>query len=138
MPKECRSEVGERMSLSQEGESDDDETMLTCAAMNRVVQGRDDQPRRRTVVTSSGMDVNGHIAAGVLMSKYRIDVGRLGSPHTRRSDDADELMFKRGAQMHELSDDSYRTRRRADDVGNHQETGVTMTTMRRRCARCRV
>ena len=88
MPKNAAVRLDETMSLSRsEGGSDDDETMITYVAMNQVVQGRDDQPRRRTIVTSSGMDVNGHIAAGVLMSRYRIDVSRWGSPHTRRRDD---------------------------------------------------
>ena len=90
--------VEESISLSQEGGSDDDDTMITYVATNQEAQGRDDQFRRKTMVTSSGMDVNDRVEADVLMSKYRGDVSRGGSPHTRRRDDLDELMFEHGAQ----------------------------------------
>ena len=116
-------EVEESISLSQEGGSDDDDTMITYVATNQEAQGRDDQPRRRTIITSSGMDVNDRVAADVLMSKYRGDVSRGGSPHTRRRDDLDELMFEHGAQTRESSDDSCRARRGTDDQLDLSEGG---------------
>ena len=116
----ARRSTDDQLDLSGGG-SDGDETMITYVVTNQEARGRGNQSLRKTMVTSSGMDVNDRVVADVLMSKYRGDVSRGGSPHTRRTDDFDEVMFEHGAQAQ--SYDSRRTQRRADDVLDLSETG---------------